>query len=218
MDPANLTNNIVTDQNPKSGSDKIFALVGKIIIAIFLTGGIAYGGFYLGTHYGKIPPPPQNVSPTITPLMPTITTTPTTMTSKKVSAGTKTQFFTPYTIEIPSGWTDTHTSNTASNDLIITKGAYTLTISQAAGGGGSCIFAGEPEPMAQVFPDFVGITGISGEFRRGTNDGANYTVCEKKPSGYGFPTSFGYITYSTPKGTNQALLTEMDGMVATLSK
>jgi len=139
--------------------------------------------------------------------------------SKKVSAGIKNQLFSPYTVTVPSGWVDNHTANTASDTLTLTKGQYALTISQAAGGAGSCDYPGDTvEPMAQVFTGFVGITGTFSQFRRGTSDNKTYTVCEQKSSGFSFPTSVGYIAYNVPASADQMTLGEMDGMVATLTK
>jgi hypothetical protein len=156
------------------------------------------------------------VSATITP---SIATTPTGTTSKKVSAGIKNQLFSPYAVTVPSGWADNHTANTASDTLTLTKGQYILTISQAAGGAGSCDYPGDTvEPMAQVFSNFVGITGTFSQFRRGTSDNKAYTVCEQKSTGFSFPTTVGYITYNTPVQADQATLAEMDGMVASLTK
>jgi hypothetical protein len=161
------------------------------------------------------------VGTTSASITPSITTTPspTGAASKKVSAGIKNQLFSPYTVTVPSSWTDSHTANTASDTLTLTKGQYVLTISQAAGGAGSCDYLGDTvEPMAQVFSNFVGITGTFSQFRRGTSDNKAYTVCEQKSGGFSFPTSVGYITYATPVQVDQATLAEMDGMVASLTK
>jgi hypothetical protein len=157
-------------------------------------------------------------SASITPSI-TATPSPTGTVSKKVSAGIKNQLFSPYTVTVPSGWTADHTANTASDTLTLTKGQYILTISQAAGGAGSCDYPGDTvEPMAQVFSNFVGITGTFSQLRRGTSDNKAYTVCEQKSTGFAFPTSVGYITYAVPAQADQATLAEMDGMVASLTK
>jgi hypothetical protein len=157
-------------------------------------------------------------SATITPSI-TITIMPTGTTPKKVNAGIKNLLFSPYAVTVPSGWVDAHTTNTASDTLTITKGQYVLTISQAAGGAGSCDYPGDTaEPMAQVFTNFVGITGTFSQLRRGTTDNTNFTVCEQKSGGFVFPTSIGYVTYKVPAQADQAILAEMDGMVASLTK
>jgi hypothetical protein len=138
---------------------------------------------------------------------------------KKISAGIKNQLFSPYSLMAPTGWADNHTANTTSDTLTLTKGQYVLTVSQAAGGTGSCDYPGDTvEPMAQVFTSFVGITGTFSQFRRGTSDNKTYTVCEQKSTGFAFPTSIGYVTYNVPTSSDQSTLAEMDGMVATLTK
>jgi hypothetical protein len=158
------------------------------------------------------------MSPSVTQLPAGGTVTPTPA-AKKVSAGIKNQLFSPYMVTIPAGWVDNHTTNTASDALTVTQGQYVLTISQAAGGAGSCDYPGDtPEPMAQVFTNFVGITGTFSQFRRGTADNKTYTVCEQKSGGFVFPTSVGYITYNVPVQADQAILSAMDQMIASLTK
>jgi hypothetical protein len=163
-------------------------------------------------------PTQATTSASITPSV-TAAVTPTGTISKKITAGIKNQLFSPYTITVPSSWTADHIANTASDTLTLTKGQYVLTISQAAGGAGSCDYPGDTvEPMAQTFTNFVGITGTFSQFRRGTSDNKAYTVCEQKSGGFAYPSSVGYITYATPVQADQATLAEMDGMVASLTK
>jgi hypothetical protein len=214
-----------TSQGSAKKGINLWKFISLVLIALLLVVGI----YELGksqtpsTNTFVMPPQPTitqvqaTVSATITP-SPTGMVTPT-ATSKKVSAGIKNQLFSPYTVTIPSSWADVHTVNTASDTLTITKGQYVLTISQAAGGAGSCDYPGDtPEPMAQAFNNFVGITGTFSQFRRGTADNKTYTVCEQKSGGFAFPTSVGYITYNVPAQADQATLAEMDGMVASLTK
>jgi hypothetical protein len=212
----------VVESPPKKGIN-----LWKFIAVILLFVLIGVGAYEFGktqlptTNIFNIPKPTvaQTLSPTISQPSPTGTVSPTPTGSKKVSAGMKNALFSPYTVMVPAGWTENHTTNTASDTLTLTKGQYTLTISQAAGGGGSCDYPGDAvEPMAQVFTNFVGITGTFSQFRRGTSDNKTYTVCEQKSTGFAFPTSVGYITYNVPASADQATLAEMDGMVASLTK
>ncbi len=198
-------------------------MVISVILLVILVG---LGAYELGKSQtispkGAMPHPSVmqvSASPTVAQQSPTATVAPVS-TGKKVSAGIKNQFFSPYTITVPSGWVDVHTTNTANDTLTITKGQYTVTISQAAGGAGGCDFPGDtPEPMAQVFTSFAGITGTYAQFRRGTADNLTYTVCEQKSGGFAFPTSVGYITYKLPAPADKTILSEMDGMVASLTK
>ena len=210
--------------SPKKGLN-----IWMIISVVLIFALIGLGAYELGKNQLNYPkttltPSPTavmtqtTVSPTLAPSPIGTTVTPTPA-SKTVSAGIKNQLFTPYTLTVPLDWTDNHTSNTASDTLTVTKGQYVLTISQAAGGAGSCDYPGDtPQPMAQVFTNFVGITGTFSQFRRGTSDNKTYTVCEQKSGGFSFPTSVGYITYSVPVQADQATLAQMDGMIASLVK
>lgn len=139
---------------------------------------------------------------------------------KTINAGEAIAVFGPYTITAAAGWTDTHqVAAGVVNTLILTKGANSLMISQAAGGGGECHFDGVTGAEGQTFPSGVGISGASGQFMRGTNDGGlNWTICQKGPDTFGFPTNFGYVTYKGTSAIDDAALAEMDGMVASLKE
>jgi hypothetical protein len=140
---------------------------------------------------------------------------------KTEHAGMQSGVFTPYSVTINPGWSDTHTTDTSAkiDTLKITKGDYTVTISQAAGGSGVCLYPGSsPQPMAQMFNAEVGIPGLHAQYRRGTNDGTNFTICEMRNNQYVFPTEFGNITYSTPGSPDLTTLNDMDAMVASLAK
>jgi hypothetical protein len=199
----------------------------SVLLIVLLIGGLAYefGKGQISFPNSSVPTPsPTNTitkattSATLT-ASPTGALTPTLTSGKTVSAGIKNDLFNPYSLIVPSSFAVNHTANTASDTLTITKGQYVLTISQAAGGAGSCDYPGDtPEPMAQVFSNFVGITGTFSQFRRGTSDNKTYSVCEQKSGGFSFPTSVGYITYSVPIQADQATLAEMDGMIASIKK
>lgn len=212
---------------PPKKKINIWMLTTSILVIILIgLGAYAFGNSQKAPQKPTTPQPSHTiitkapVVPTVSQQLPTptkeITPAPT---SKKVSAGMTNQFFSPYTVTVPSGWVDAHTQNTASDTLTLTKGDSVLMISQVAGGAGSCDFPGDtPEPMSQVFTSFVGITGTFAQFRRGTTDNLTYTVCEQKTGGFVFPTSVGYITYKVLASTDQSTLAEMDGMVASLAK
>ncbi len=213
-----------------NSSNNFFSTFGKIVLALLIVGCIGYAGYYIGTHnlLKKVTPQTVQVSPTrdVNQLSPTQsqlpTVSPTTPpTGKKVTAGMQTTFFKQYAVIVPPGWVDKHESDSAAktDKLTITKNGYILTISQAAGGGGSCIFpGGSPQPMSQAFTSFIEISGASAQYRRGTSDGISYTICEKRTESWGFPTSYGYITYIVPKLADQSVIkNEMDEMVASLT-
>lgn len=220
---AEVDNGPVAQEVPKRGMN-LWKYIAIILVFIL----IGVGAYELGknqlasTNVFMLPKPTITqamVSPAVVHTTPTSTVSVSPATSKQVSAGLKNQLFSTYTVTVPAGWADNHATNTASDTLTLTKGQYALTISQAAGGAGSCNYPGDtPEPMAQVFTNFVGITGTFSQFRRGTSDNKTYTVCEQKSGGFSFPTSVGYITYAVPATADQATLAEMDGMVASLTK
>lgn len=214
-------------------ADKFYAGLGKLFIALIVIGLLATGGYYLRTRYlpeligGYLVPlsaPPTATPAPIASLTPAASPSPVPsgtipLSPKKISAGIKTQFFVPYSILILPGWIDVQTSGIGTNELKVTKGQYIFVISQAAGGGGSCLYPGDsPQPMAQTFTSFVQITGSSSNLRRGTNDNTAFTICEQKNTGFTFPTTVGYITYSTPSSPDSTSLSEMDSMIASITK
>lgn len=202
----------------KRSMPNLWKFLTLLLLAVIILGGAYYLGTQKNSNVSVVPTPtPQvSVSPTNTPsITPSVSPTPT----KKVSAGVKTDAFIPYTILIPNGWTSKHTFESTVDKLVVTKAGYSLTIVEGGGGGGICIYPGDaPQEMSQSFTSFVGITGTQSQLRRGTSDNINYTVCEQKTSGFGFPTQFGYITYIAPSSPDSAILAEMDGMVASIAK
>jgi hypothetical protein len=219
---AEADDQVVVQKPPKKGMNLWKYIAILLIFVLISVGAYEWGKNQLPTtNVFNLPKPSVTkvfISPSVTQTSLTNTPSPTPV-LKKVSAGIKNQLFSPYSLMAPAGWVDNHTTNTASDTLTLIKGQYVLTISQAAGGAGSCDYPGDTvEPMAQVFTNFVGITGAFSQFRRGTSDNKTYTVCEQKSTGFAFPTSIGYVTYNTPASADQATLAEMDGMVASLTK
>lgn len=202
----------------------IWRVLAIVLFVILLVGAGYLIGTKLNSNVSTPNPTPQiSTSPTQTNQSPTVTssvtTAPTKIVTNTISAGVKTDAFVPYTIEIPSGWTNKHTYESTVDKLVVAKGPYSLTIIEGGGGGGLCTYPGEaPQQMSQSFTGFVGITGTQSQLRRGTSDNINYTVCEQKTSGFGFPTQFGYITYITPSSPDASVLAEMDRMVASITK
>lgn len=215
---------VASEPVKRNTGGKILSVIGITLLILLIGAALAYGGYYYGKHI-NVPAQPQ-VVPTIPQAIATPTSVPTpTPGGKKVSAGMLALVFSPYMITVLDGWTDTHASNAAakSDKLQITKGNYALTVSQAAGGAGACTYPGEPtQPLGQVFSSFVDIQSSTSAtvYRRGTSaaDPTTLTVCEKKTGTYSFPTSFGYITYVVPTPIDTATLSQMDAMVASITK
>ncbi len=195
-----------------SNSDKFFAGLGKVLLGLMVVGGLAAGAYYYGT-LNKQTPVAMVVTPTLTPTTevlpsPTVTLPSPTASGSLYSSG-------KYSLMLLPGWN----KNESTGKLTLTKAAFSITISSGPGGGGPCLFAGDPpQDMAQVFSNFVEINGTQKIFRRGTSDNANWTVCEKNGTKFGFPTSFGYITEVTPATDDMTLFSEMDKIVASLNK
>ncbi len=209
--------------------DKFFSVFGKVALVLIILGVIAGGAFYLGKNLANQSPKEQTPSTIVTPSTQPVTPTerptgttllsPTAVTKKSIAAGVLP--FTLYLLTFPQGWlsNEQKVEATGTDKLTLTKNGYVLTISQGAGGGGSCLYGSEPpQEMAQHFDNFVGITGVDKQYRRGTSDNKTFTICEKKDAGFGFPTSYGYITYTTPTPNEDTILIEMDLIVASILK
>lgn len=213
--------------------DKFFSMFGKILIGALLLTLVLGAGYYIGQTKNI----PASVNPTPAPLLKQQKTTQNTPTKipipseaekKTVSAGlsgTDTAFG-PYTIQIPSGWSEKKESTQGIIDkLTISKDNYSLIIYQAAFGGGGCTYKGEPEQMmSQTFSEYVDISGKNAQFRRSWNEEQNqstisYTICQKgNDTSYGSPTGFGAISAQSPKPAGAATLSEIDIMIASLQK
>lgn len=200
----------------------------NILIGVFLTllvlsvGAVA---FYFGknslqkTNTSQTTPSSQN-SLNATPML---TPTPTQTQTKTYQAG-GILVFKAYTLSAPLDWTVTTEKNSYMDNLILTKGGYKITISQAAGGGGGCLYPGDaPKEMAQNFTSFTEIQNPNGfVFRRGESGASpqSYTVCQKNTTdgSFGFPTIFGNITIASPTEKNDLVLTEIDSILASINK
>jgi len=207
-----------------------FAFLGKVFIFLIIIGLLVGGGYYLGTT-NKLglkpnPTPTPGVSltgsPTQTPPSPTAASL-NTKTVKAGLSGDATSFKT-YTIEVPGGWTDARETTVAAgiDKLTLTKNGYSVTIYQAPMGGGGCIYKGDPpNEMAQLYTDFAEINGKSGQYRRswtqGPGQSTTYAICQKAPdNSYGSITAFGAISIVTPNPADPKMLSEVDGMIASL--
>jgi hypothetical protein len=198
-----------------------------IIVVIALVGSLAYmlgNRNYNSTQNVIVQQTPiptasqtNNPSPTVTPSV-----TPTPAQTKTIEAG-GILVFSKYSLKLPSDWTSQNDSAQGSDILTLTKGNYKITISQAAGGGGGCIYPGQtPQEMTQSFISFIEITNPNGYiFRRGQSIGSNgtWTVCQKNTDGsFSFPTNFGNIMIQVTPTPDNAVMTEIDTILASLKK
>ena len=228
MDP-----NTKSSENPPTPvvkkSGRTFGKLSGIVIFLLLALVLAGGGYILGTR-GSIKPIVETtnvvpVSPTasssaISP-SPSISPTPTPATGKAVNAGANIGVFFPYKLVVPNDWSVDHSGDGVNVDkLILTKGNYSITIQQAGGGAGSCVYPGDPpQPMAQSFTKFVDFQSGDISFRRSGDDaGQLWSLCEKKPAGYQFPTTYGYVSYASSGTVDPAIFTQMDSIMSSIVK
>ena len=214
--------------------EKFFSLLGKIVLVFLLLGSIAYGAYSLG----KSSQPGSNTGAASTTAMPTPTMDPGLKPeslpegfkpAKTITAGLGTESglsFTKYQITVPEGWIPDHvTTNegTWADTLTLTKGTTKLKIFQAATGGALCLYPSDPdfEGPSSRYDMYVTITTSDGIIlRRGNTKGSTggYTMCQKGSENYGQPTVFGHMNLTTTLGSEDALLTEADAMIASLKK
>lgn len=199
-------------------------ILSKILLVIIGAAIVFSGGYFVATKFNPQPAPMttiinQNPAPASPSPTPTVTPTPPVPSTKKVAAGANGQFFVAYTLTIPTTWTDSRDTSVG-DKLTLAKGDYKIVISQAAGGGGGCLYPGDTDQaMAQKFTAFVEINTASGALlRRSTYDNKTFTVCEKRQGAFGFPTEFGYITVTVPASPDSATMAEIDAILASLSK
>lgn len=193
----------------------------SLLLLIVVIGGAA---FYLGQKSLTNNPssitiqnnalPSSSVSQSQTP-------TPTGIQTKTVTAG-GVLVFSAYSVSVPPTWTSAKNTGQNMDTLTLTNDPYKITISQAAGDGGGCTYPGQPpQEMTQTFSSFVEIMDPNGfVFRRGLAQTGVWTVCQKNTTdgSFGFPTSFGNITINTPAAPSESLMSEIDGILASLKK
>lgn len=135
--------------------------------------------------------------------------------------------FNAYSIDVPTDWTYSKeaapTGDIALDKLTLVKGAYKISIYQAATGGAPCLYPGDPdvEGPSSRFTSFVNITTATGDkLRRGTSEGGGtgFTVCQLQSGGYGQPTSFGHISITSPTVPAQTVLDQIDSILSSLKK
>lgn len=211
----------------------MLSLLVKIFLFLILAVGLLFGGFYLGTQANSIAPTPSptpeptkaaSAAPTETRISPT----PASQNTKPVKAGLAgdATVFEPYIIDVPEGWTDARETTVAAgiDKLTLTKNGYSVTIYQAPMGGGGCIYEEDAaNEFSQLYTNYADINGKSAQYRRSWTESEGksltYAVCQKIEDGsYSVMSTFGAITVVSPNPANAAMLTEIDGIIASLIK
>lgn len=197
------------------------------ILVMFLIIIVGAGAFLLGKKTMQ----PTTVTPTPTAFATknidssvTQTITPIKTQQKEVTAGGVLSF-PKYTLLLPKGWTSEREQGQDMDKLTLTKLGYKITISEAAFGGGGCLYPGDsPSEMAQTFSSYVEINNPNGfVFRRGGGELSNgqrgWTVCQKGSEGsFGAPTMFGHVNITGPENTDATVLAEIDSIFASIKK
>jgi len=198
----------------------------KYVLTIFITAVIVLAA---ATIYFKGFPtfPKYPATPVATESSAVSTATPETTTKATIKAG-GILVFKAYTVDVPSDWQYSKegapSGDIQLDKLTLTKGAYKITIYQAATGGAPCLYPGDPdvEGPSSRFTSFVELTTQTGDkLRRGEVSGSTgFTVCEKQgTNGYGQPTSFGHISIQVPAGgATPAMILEIDSILSSLKK
>ena len=223
--------------------DRFWSLFGKLVFFVIIIGGLVGIGVLIGSKYLAKNQNTQAISPTAVPSQ-AISTTPAQTasssagtTSTRMDKSLKTQIsaggakpFVLYTILVVPGWNvgKEHDDSIPTDKLTLTKGDYSLVISQGPSGGARCVYPGDPQgDFSSPFVAFTPVptTTDANFFRRSkvqdlTKDGKQgYTICQKNTDGtYGDPTLYGHINYLVPGVSDSSTLTEMDSMLGSLQK
>ncbi len=223
----------------KNNKGSTMLIVVVVIVAALAVGG----GYYLGksSNTGLSGEDYQQENPdyrTITPSNNSVTNN--TIKKEVTSDAWATYRFdgpVDFTIKHPSSWVPKATSINpyAANMVLVRKGDNaTISIAQADGGGGLCIFSDSKQsPDGNFDTDlrhlpFVEISTPIGILRRFPAEsiypklGIDYSFCAKNSngtfSGGAYSTPVGGMSYSLPSNYDAKLVAEMDAIVKTISK
>ena len=131
--------------------------------------------------------------------------------------------FPKYELALPSDWTWLKEAPIADNEkIILKKGEYGISISQGGFGGAMCLYPGDPdfEGPAGRYTTYVGIVTQSGDkLRRSSPEsGSGFGICQETQYGWGAPTLYGHIGLTTPANPSDAMLKELDAILASITK
>jgi hypothetical protein len=205
----------------------ILGAISLILLIAIIAGAAFYFGQKSTPTSSSATPIPTSVTTQASPTSATQsgnTASPTPSAQTQSLSGGGILVFSAYTLTAPSDWTSQKETTQYSDMMTLSKNGYKLVIYQAAGGGGGCTYPGQaPQEMAQTFSSFVEIMNPNGfVFRRGPTQGTPnaWSVCQKNASdgSFAFPTNFGNITINTPANPTDAIMAEVDGILASLNK
>lgn len=195
-----------------------------IIIIILLIGGTAFFAGKSGVKLPGVTLTTPTVSPTPT-ANGTASPTPTPKPTKTVTGGGILSF-PKYQLTVPTDWVNTRESHSADDEkIILTKGAYQISILQGGFGGAVCLYPGDAdmEGPSGRYEFYKEITSRSGDLFRRSWDGDEmasngFGICHKSQYGWGAPTGYGSISFMTPTSKTREMIDEMDAILASLTK
>lgn len=234
-----VTQNPTSPQTPTPTSKPKkdpFSLIGKVLIVVILIVALVGGGVVLGKNMnkksqdsaantkGEEPVTQEDGTEKVNETLPTSTPEPTKILGQPVMGGQSngSTSFKPYKLLVPEGWVKTVEQNEVTDTLTLKKDGYEIKIYQAPMGGSMCIYPGDAEgDFKQKYEKFKEFAGTGGNtYRRSWDEKAGpitYTVCQKGDEGtFGTFTIFGGVTVKSPNPPEEAMMQEIDEMIASL--
>jgi hypothetical protein len=189
-----------------------------LVIIIGLVAALSFTAGKFGLPFGKSETP-QTTEVSITP-------TPTASVSTKTVTGGGILSFPKYELTVPSDWEETRESEGADDEKVtLTKGSYQFSILQGGFGGAACLYPGDADiegPSAR-YDSYKEVTSEDGDLLRRSWTGdelasKGYGICQKTQYGWGAPSLFGSISFTTPTAKSRVMLDEMDAILASIKK
>jgi hypothetical protein len=125
-----------------------------------------------------------------------------------------------YSINIPNDWAYSKDGSTLGqiDKLNLTKGNYKVVFTEAAMGGGGCVFPGDPQgPMGTIFDSYTEIITSTGEkFRLGVSPDNSAEICENVDGAWGDLTEIGHVDITFPAGSSADMISQVTPILASI--
>ncbi len=211
----------------------------KYLITVVLTGlvvGLAVVAYFKGwipslpsnkpqaasVQTTEVSSPTQNPVPDISveSALPSPSLSPSPVTAKVQAGGIL--VFKKYSLSLPNGWASSTEGSVPGqiDKLNLGSGLYSIVFTQAAMGGGGCVYPGDPDQQMSVkFNGFNAVTTSTGEkLRVGVLPSGNRAVCEMQNGSWGDLTEFGHIDITNPPTPDQAVLDQINSILSSIKK
>lgn len=169
------------------------------------------------TEISAVSPTPVVIS---APVTPTPVASPEVNTQKVQSGGVL--VFKTYSLTVPSGWNMTTSGSVPGqvNKLTLSTGSYSIVFTQAAMGGGTCVFPGDPnQPMSTTYYSYSEVTTSTGQkLRVGVLSTGDRSVCEMQNGVWSNLTEFGRIDITSPATPDQKVLDQINSVLSSIQK